>query len=80
MHKIQTEDGQAGSPIIKGGLNSYSIIGMHKGSDFVMINGSKSIQNVGVLLDSDIVNRLKVEAQKMGAEMFKVTSSKLRSP
>ena len=77
VHKIATEEGQAGSPIIKGGLNSYSIIGMHKGSDFVMINGSKSVQNVGVLFDSEIINRLKVEAQKMGAEMFKVISSKL---
>jgi hypothetical protein len=66
IHKISTNQGQSGSAIFlidKEG--NFSIVGVHKGE----VDGKGC--NVGRLLTEELIDKLKAEAEKLGALPFR---------
>lgn len=71
-HRISTEEGQSGSPIIEiGPGQSLSIVGIHKGSVKAEVNGVKETVNVGRMITTELIQTLEKEIDKRRPRMFK---------
>jgi hypothetical protein len=72
VHQISSDYGQSGAAIFLNDNDSYAIVGVHKGGITTPINGVSTKANGGRLITLELIEALKVEAARMGAQPFKV--------
>lgn len=60
-HEISTEEGQSGCPIIEVGPNqTFSIVGIHKGSVKAKVGEEEKTLNVARIMTKDLIETLKI--------------------
>lgn len=72
IHRLETEHGHSGAIIYRIRNNELSIIGVHKGA--VVDTQDKA----GVLLTTEIIDKLKLKARELGAHPFNVKADQER--
>ena len=70
LHQLSTEKGQSGAPILLEKNNLLQIVGIHKGGICTQLKGVQKTVNSGRLLTAELVEVLRREAERMGADPF----------
>ena len=75
LHRISTDKGQSGAPIIAEEKGQLKLIGIHKGGVTTVLDGKQQLINSGRLITPDITKTLEAEIKRLGGKMFLMAST-----